>query len=204
MADRVSALAANYETGQFGHIGNEGPGVVLAEMRDPRIVQIAAWPETLQEVGSWAAELGGAETAPGPGGSTPWSGGRLARVEPLKWWAIGAGEEDSQSLFEIRSESGAALDLSHSRTVIRAAGRDAAALINRYLAVDLSEGAFPVGAVATGLFDHLSATVLRTGSDSEIAFDLFVVRTFGESFWEELVETAHQFGVEVVRPIAED
>ena len=196
MVERVSALAAAYESGRFGAAPGAPPGVRLAEIANPSIVQFATWTRSLSETGRRIAAMGGATSAPPPGRWTPWGGGMLARVEPLKFWAI-AAEASTRPLFEMDSEDGAALDLSHSRTGIRIDGKDAVALVQRYLAVDISASRFPDGSVASGLLDHISGTLLRADVEGQPSYDLYVPRTYAQSFWEEFYETARQFGVEV-------
>ena len=197
MTERLSGLAETYAPGVFGRSAAGDPGVRLREIQALRIFQIAAWPETAAETGSWLAELGGAGEAPGPGRSVAWSGGLLLRVEPLKWWVVDA---EPGAALEPGIERGVALDLSHSRTVIRVEGRDATELLNRYLAVDLSDGRFPDGALAMGRLDHLAGMVVRRDRGKECGYEIYVQRSFGVSFWLELSDTATQFGVQIEDP----
>lgn len=67
-------------------------------------------------------------------------------------------------------------------------------LLNRHLPLDLREGAFPLGSVASTAFHHVGITVWR----SEAGYELFLPRGFAVSLWELLRESAEQFGVEVV------
>ncbi len=200
MVERVSALAAVYEPGAAGSIPEGGPRVRLREIRNLRISQIAAWPNTMESVGEALSAAAGGAPAPGPGASVPWGAGcRLARIEPLKWWLIQSGDAagDQPALPEIPPGSAVGLDLSHSRTGIRISGSSAAELVMRFMAVDLRPGRFPKGAVASGLFDHVSATVLRSDEEEGPGYDLLLPRTFAESCWLELVEAAARFGAEV-------
>lgn len=176
MADqkRVSALAGHYRTSRFEVEGE--CGVMLTEVRDLCLHQMAAWPDTLGEVGQLAAAQ--AETEQGD----------LLRVEPLKWWLVGC------SAVELTAEQGAVLDLSHSRVQIRVSGERAADLLNRFLPLDLREAAFPVGSVASTGFHHVGVTLWR----SDAGYELFLPRGFALSLWELLRESAVQFGVEVV------
>jgi len=184
--ERVSALAGHYNTGHFG--ASDSNGVKLTEVRDMTLFQLAAWPQTLAEVAGKAAASAGATAAPGPGQAIDGSNGSLLRIEPLKWWLFGATAE------AIDAQSGTTLDISHSRTHIRITGDAAATLLNRHLPLDLREASFPVNSVASTAFHHVGVTLWR----SQHGYELFLPRGFAVSLWEGLLESAEQFGVDVV------
>lgn len=175
MADqkRISALAGHYKAGRFEVDG--ACGVTLTEVPDLCLHQMAAWPDTLADVGELVAKQAESEQA------------HALRIEPLKWWLVGCAAA------ELDPEQGTVLDLSHSRVRVRVAGECAADLLNRHLPLDLREGAFPVGSVASTVFHHVGITLWR----SEAGYELFLPRGFALSLWEMLQESAEQFGVEV-------
>ncbi len=185
MAERVSALDGHYTPGRFGAPGD--PGVTLTEIAGLTLHQIAAWPDTLEAVAAGAAAAAGVETAPGPRLAVSGSRGALLRIEPLKWWLHGTAAP------EIDPQQGATLDLSHSRTQVRIAGEQAAALLNRHLPLDLRETAFPPGSVASSALHHVGVTLWRSAA----GYELFLPRGFAVSLWEVLLEGAAQFGAEV-------
>ena len=78
MVDRASALEGHYNPGHFGREGETG--VVLTEIRDLTLHQVAAWPETLAAVGEQAAAAVGADAAPGPCQSASGDHGALLRI----------------------------------------------------------------------------------------------------------------------------
>lgn len=186
MVERISALFGHYSKGRLG--GDGACGVTFCEVADLSLVQVAAWPDTLRDVGARAAQSIGADAAPAPGKAVSTPKGALLRVEPLKWWLYGAGD------VELSPEEGSVLDLSHSRTHLRISGPQAALLLNRHLPLDLREAAFPVGTVATSAFHHTGVTLWR----SEQGFELFMVRGFALSLWQLLLESGEQFNAEVV------
>lgn len=186
MVDRVSALAGHYPT---GHIGVSGQtGVTLTEIPNLQLHQVAAWPETLQSVGQMAAEMAGSARAPGPGKAVAGSNGSLLRVEPLKWWLFGGQPSN------IAPDQGSDLDISHSRTHVRITGNEATTLLNRHLPLDLRENSFPENSVASTAFHHVGVTLWRSNE----GYELFLPRGFAVSLWEGLLESAEQFGGEVV------
>ena len=186
MVDRVSALAGHYPVGHHG--APDVTGVTLEDRVGLVMHQVAAWPDTLAGVGALVASAVGAEAAPGPGQSTTGSGGTLLRVEPLKWWVLGTAAPD------IDPEQGNTLDISHARTQLRIGGDDAATFLNRFLPLDLRDEAFPVGSVASSVIHHVGVTLWR----SPEGYELFIPRGFALTLWEGFLESAEQFGVEVV------
>ena len=130
----------------------------------------------------------GAEQAPGPCKVQSGKHGDALRIEPLKWWLYGVAAP------EIEAEQGSMLDISHSRTQIRVTGPEAVTFLNRHLSLDLREKSFPAGSVASSVIHHVGVTLWR----SEQGYELFMPRGFALSLWQGLVESATQFGLEVV------
>lgn len=187
MADRLSALHDLLVTGQSGVSGPAG--VRLTEIRARTVTQFAAWSGTVAQVGAEAAKAAGVQTAPGPGQAATGANGTLLRVEPLKWWLISETEQPVM----LSDELGATLDVSQSRSWLRAGGPQSARLLNHVLPIDLSERAFPERSVASTAFHHVGVTLWRDAQD----FNLFLPRSFAASLCEILIETARQYGLEI-------
>lgn len=186
MVDRVSALDGHYSTGHRGVA--DASGITLKEVVNLQLHQIAAWPETLKSTGQIAADMAGCSEAPAAGRAVTGSKGSLLRVEPMKWWLLD-GEAS-----EISAEHGSGLDLSHSRTQIQVSGNEACVLLNRHLPLDLRSDVFPQDSVASTAFHHVGVTLWHSAE----GYQLFLPRGFAVSLWEGLLESATQFGVEVV------
>jgi len=186
MAKRHSALAAKYHRGLHGRPGE--PGIRLQELSDLKLYQVSAWPDTLGTVGKTVAQAIGSAQAPQPGQGLLGETGSALRVEALKWWLL-----DADAL-PLDTETGVTLDISHSRTRILISGPEASLCLNRLLPIDLRQDRFVVNQVASGGIHHVGVTLWR----SEAGYQLFIPRGFAESLWEILVETAEQFGLEIV------
>ena len=185
MDKRVSALDKFYQKGVFGK--KDKTGVILSEVRDLILYQVAAWPETLSEVGTKLAKSCNLKEYPLANKAVSNSHMAMLRKEPLKWWIIGNTVEN------LPSEEGNILDLSHSQTHIRISGDDSTTLLNRHLPIDLREAFFPLNSVASTAFHHCSVTLWR----SKNGYELFLPRAFALSLWEVLLESAGQFGYEI-------
>jgi len=116
---------------------------------------------------------------------------RILRIEPLKWWLISDVDLVKPDL---QAEMGAVLDISQSRVWLRFTGPKASQLLNHVLPIDLSDAAFPDGVVASSVFHHVGVTLWREGAN----FNLILPRSFAASLSEILIESASQYGLEVV------
>ena len=189
MVDRISALAEQYQPGKSGLLGDgDSAGVILQEISSITLYQLAAWPQSVEAVATMVANTIGAEQAPGPGNAQSGKHGSALRVEPLKWWLYGIAAP------EIEAEQGSMLDISHSRSQVRVTGTEAVTFLNRHLSLDLREKSFPVDSVASSVIHHVGITLWRSGQ----GYELFIPRGFALSLWQGLVESATQFGLEVV------
>ena len=187
--ERTSALAGVYKTGKFGVLGiKDSVGVTLQDVPDLVLHQVAAWADTVEEVGAGAAVSAGVSIAPGPCRSETGESASILRIEPLKWWLVGAQAP------QLESDKGATLDLSHSRTRIRINGTEAADFLNRFLPLDLREQSFPVGSVASSVIHHVGVTLWRSSE----GYEMFVPRGFAVALWHGFVDVAEQFGLEVI------
>ena len=186
MTKRISALYKFYQKGVFGKKNTKG--VILSEVSNLILYQVAAWPETLNDVGINLAKSFNLKQYPSANRAVSSSQIAMLRIEPLKWWVIGS------EIKEISSEKGSILDLSHSRTHLRITGSDSIALLNRHLPIDLRENFFPLNSVASTAFHHCSVTLWR----SKKGYELFLPRAFALCLWEVLQESAAQFGYEII------
>lgn len=189
MADGTSALQGHLVPGRSGSA--RAAAVSLAEIRNFTLIQVAAWPNTLAQVGSATAKAAGCAKAPGAGQETKGSAAWLLRVEPLKWWLVIS--DGASATLDLPAETGALLDLSKSRTWLRLSGPNAAVLLNHFLPLDLSGAAFPEGTVASSAFHHVGVTLWR----DDRGFNLMVPRSFAASLYQIMIESAAQYGLEI-------
>ena len=183
MAKRSSALESNYPVGI--NAANNESRLQLSEIKNLQLTQVAAWPESINKVGSNIANhLNFSEYAP-PNKAIVNNSVVMMRIEPLKWWIIGS------DVPMLSSNEGTSLDLSHSFTHLEISGPSAP--LNRHLPLDLREMHFPVNSVASSAIHHVSVKLWR----SDTGYHLFIPRGFALSLWEIFLKTASQFGYEI-------
>ena len=186
MLNRVSALDGHFQQGHFGLDGKTG--VVLKLNRHLVLHQVAAWPNTIDQVGGKLASHCATDGYPGPCQSLSSGNVSLLRIEPLKWWLVGT---DAPIL---EAEQGSCLDISHSRTCVNIEGPQSVELLNRLLPIDFRDSEFPVGSVGSSSMHHIGVTFWR----NQAGYGLFMPRGFALSGWEVILASAKQFGVDVI------
>lgn len=118
-----------------------------------------------------------AGTSEGSGASLVWS------VTPGEWTVLGDEPDD-------------AVDLTHVRAMFRLTGDEAAALINRVCALDLSDGMFPNGAAARTLFAGVATEIVRDDGGDAPSYLLLPSRSFGNYMLEVILDAGDEFGLE--------
>ena len=185
MANRSSALESNYPVGI--NAANNESRLQLSEIKNLQLTQVAAWPDSINKVGSYIANhLNFSEYAL-PNKVIVNNSAVMMRIEPLKWWIIGS------EVPMLPSDDGTLLDLSHSFTNLEISGPSASLFLNRHLPLDLREKYFPVNSTASSAIHHVSVKLWRSDS----GYHLFIPRGFALSLWEIFLETANQFGYEI-------
>ncbi len=189
MADQISALHEHLSAGCYSEQGEIG--VILEELRPLYLFQMAAWPQTIEQVGALVAQATGASEAPCIGQSTVGDKAIALRVEPLKYWLI--SDKPDFSVVDLPSELACSLNLSHSRIWINIRGHKAEALLNHFLPVDLRDSRFMEGNVVSTAFHHVGVTLWRLDQ----SFNLLLPRSFSVALWQLLTESARQYGVDI-------
>ena len=108
MANRSSALESNYPVGI--NAANNESRLQLSEIKNLQLTQVAAWPESINKVGSNIANhLNFSEYAP-PNKAIVNNSVVMMRIEPLKWWIIGSdvpmlSSNEGTSLYSVASSA---------------------------------------------------------------------------------------------------
>ncbi|MCK6451673.1 MAG: sarcosine oxidase subunit gamma [Alphaproteobacteria bacterium] len=184
-----SALSAVRRPGVFGR-NTAAPGVTLAERRGFHLMQVSALPggegalaAALKDRLGIALEARPNRAARGRDAVALWLG-------PQRWLV------ETKAAFDLALPAGqaAVVELDHARCVIRLSGPNARDVMAKGCLLDLHPRAFAAGACAqTNLF-HSSALIHAVADDT---FDVYVPRSFGQSFWEQLTDAAGEFGYRV-------
>ena len=152
-----------------------------------KITQIAIWPETLVEFQNFINKQKITGDFLYPGAVCQIESANFVRIEPVKWWLLDDKNDVFQSLSE---EIGLTLDLSHSFVQLKIFGKSARSVLSHHIPVDMRDRQFPTNKLVTTSLSHVSVKLLR----AQDCWCIFMPRSFSESLWQLICETAEQYG----------
>lgn len=202
LVERSSALAAAYVVGSHGAEVAGGPGVTLAERRPLSIVHVAGKSDD-KAFADGVKKACGCDLPTEPG--TVASSGDLSLiwVAPTRWLAVapdrGPGVLE-KALREACGDSGAIIDVSHGRTVIRISGANARRVLMKGAPLDFHAKVFTPGQSASTAISQCGVLLTCVADD---AFDLYVFRGFGQHMWEWVCDAAAEYGYTVADTFSE-
>ena len=188
-----SPLEGVYHPGVYGAVQIE-PGVIIQERKLEKIIQIAAWPETVSKISSGLKKNLKLDGTPSPGKATCSDKVVVIQTAPLKFLAIGQKDNLCALTDKFSSDQAVCLDLSHSFVALQISGTSVRNFLNRGLTLDLEDTVFPVSATATTALESVS--VILHHAEANI-YDLYIPRAFARFTWEWLQETGLQFGLKI-------
>lgn len=104
-------------------------------------------------------------------------------VSPDEWTVAGPRPE------------GEVVDLTHVRVMFRLTGDDAARLLAKVCAIDLSDDMFPDGAAARTLVAGVATELVRDDQSGTRSYLILPSRSFGRYLHEVLVDAGAEFGM---------
>ena len=185
MTTGISALVL----GKQGRHEEGRSGVIMQELTGYQLVQLAVFPDQMSRFRASLMQLINIDQLADISASARTSNMLLLRPEFTKFWLVRKRGE-KQPLFKALAHY-FPLDLTGSKVVMRLSGADAAQLMNRFCAVDLS---CPKGKFLATALHHVPVHILKS---SATAYLLFLPRSYAESLAELLYHSALQFGVDV-------
>ena len=183
---RHSALETLYKVGKYST--NEKQSLTFKELKSLEILQIACWPDKINEINNLLTKELKIKKIPNFNKGIIFDNKSLWRMEPLKWWLFNKEIEISDQIATI-------LDMSHAFTGIEITGDNSSLFLNRHLPIDLRPRNFPDLSSASTAIHHVSVKLFKISSNN---YCLYMPRGFALSIWEILLETADQFGYEVL------
>ena len=178
---RHSALETLYKVGKYSI--SEKQSLTFKEIKSLEILQIACWPDKIDEINNLNIKM-----VPSFNKGIVFENKSLWRMEPLKWWLF-------NKEIKISDQIATTLDISHAYTSIEIKGDNSTLFLNRHLPIDLRTKNFPDLSSASTAIHHVSVKLLKISSN---IYCLYIPRGFALSIWEILLETADQFGYEVL------
>ncbi|GAB4356471.1 MAG: sarcosine oxidase subunit gamma [Oricola sp.] len=189
-----SPLAGHCEPGDFGAVGETGPGVVLSERFGLSIAELSAWRGADAKMRAAIRSAAGLALKTAPGSGMHRQGVSAFNIAPGRWLVSGDASGLVSALDRAAGGHGTVTDLSHGRTVIRIDGEKSRWVLAKLFAVNLADGALATGDGLATAHHDIHAQIQRVGPN---AFDLYVFRSFARSFWHLLRRSAEEAGYRI-------
>ncbi len=199
MADIRSALASAYEVGPVG-TPQETPDVFLHERLPRNLVQLSGWSGSFGEVCEKIGAKLGLRVPVDCLNVTTNEDISIFRVGPTRLWFVSDTSSTRLADFiaTLDAKDAVATEIGHSRVVLHISGPEARTVLNRGLAIDLDNNAFPEGVFVQSVIHHIPVLVHRLPSPDDPVFEVFVSREYAVTFWQWLVESAAPIGGRVL------
>ena len=183
---RHSALETLYKVRKYSTSAKKS--LTFKEIKNIEITQIICWPEKIEELNNFLINNLNIKMIPSFNKGIAFENKSLWRMEPLKWWLF-------NKEIKISDQIATTLDISHAYTSIEIKGDNSTLFLNRHLPIDLRTKNFPNLSSASTAIHHVSVKLFKISSNN---YCLYIPRGFALSIWEILLETADQFGYEVL------
>ena len=188
----VSPLQSIHKKGSFGdhHKKNERDLLNISEVKDLTVVQIAQYKRSKIQLNN--IQIDNLEF---PLQNSKVSSNKETRIlltAPATWLVISRKENIVEIIKEkCDTENFAITNISHSRAVIQIKGIQAKEVLKKGCPLNFNE--FEVNNCAGTVFHGINIVVDFTDNNPD-TFNLFTLRSFGESFYHHITDAALEFG----------
>ena len=188
----VTPLEFIHKKGIFGdhHKKNEKDLLQISEVKNLAIIQIVQYKRSKIQLGAIQIE----------GLGFPIENSKVERNKetrilwsaPRTWFIISKKENIINNIKEkCTDENFAITDISHSRTVIQIKGLQAREILKKGCPLNINE--FKTNNCAGTVFHGISIVVDLIDNNPD-TFNLLTLRSFGESFYHHIIDSALEFG----------
>ena len=188
----ISPLQSVHKKGLFGdhHKKNESDLLNIAEIKNLSIVQIVNYKNSTTQLNNIKIE--GLEI---PSQNLKVSSNKDTRIlwnAPNTWLVVSKKENILKDINKkFTNEKFAVTDLSHSRAVIQIVGAQAKEVLKKGCPLNFNE--FKENNCASSTFHGINFVVDCVDENTQI-FNLFTLRSFGESFYHHITDAALEYG----------
>ncbi len=188
----ISPLQTIHKKGLFGdhHEKNESDLLIVSEIKDLTILQIAQYKKSKVQLNS--IQIDGLEFPLQNSKVSKNKETRILWTAPSIWLVISKKEDIVKKIKEkCDSKDFAITDISHSRAAIQIKGFQAKDILKKGCPININE--FETNNCASTIF-HGITIVIDFVDNNPDTFNLFTLRSFGESFYHHITDAALEFG----------
>jgi len=188
----VSPLQSIHKKGLFGdhHKKNEHDLLNISEVKDLTVVQIVQYKRSKVQLNS--IQIDNLEFTLQNSKVSSNKETRILWTAPATWLVISRKENIVEIIKEkCNSDNFAITDISHSRAVIQIKGIQAKEVLKKGCPLNFNE--FEINNCASTVFHGINIVVDFVDNNPD-KFNLFTLRSFGESFYHHITDAALEFG----------
>ncbi len=188
----ITPLESIHKKGLFGdhHKKNETDLLKISEVKDLTIVQVVQYKRSRVQLNS--IQIDGLEFSLQSSKVSSNKETRILWSAPNTWLVISRKENIVKTIKEKCSISDFAItDISHSRAIIQIKGAQAKDILKKGCPLNFNE--FKNNNCAGSVFHGINIVIDFIDSNPD-TFNLFILRSFGESFYHHITDAALEFG----------
>lgn len=188
----ITPLESIHKKGLFGdhHKKNENDLLKISEVKDLTTVQIVQYKRSKVQLNS--IQIDGLEFSLQSPKVSSNKETRILWSAPSTWLVVSRRENIVETIKEkCNSDNFAITDISHSRAIIQIKGLQAKDILKKGCPLNFNE--FENNNCAGTVFHGINIVVDFVGSNPD-TFNLFTLRSFGESFYHHITDAALEFG----------
>jgi len=188
----ITPLESIHKKGLFGnhHKKNESDLLKISEVNNFTIVQIVKYKKSKIQINS--IKIDDLEFPLDNSKVTCNEETRILWVQPSTWLALSKNQNIEKVITEkCSSENFAITDISHSRAGIKILGTEAIEVLKKGCPLNFSE--FKKNSCAGSVFHGINIVIDYIDDEKQI-FNLFTLRSFGESLHHHITDASLEFG----------
>lgn len=176
-------------------MSNIKSSIVINKISFKSSVMIKTWPDQLSLCDDIISKFIGLEKMPVTGKFLQISDGYITCIAPGQYIVFSNNDKYYTEISAlINSDIASLTDISHSRSGLTINGDQASDLLNKGLAIDLSNDNFPVGSATISTIHSIGVLFFKVENNN---YMIFSYSSFSNSFFEWVIDCAKEYGYDL-------